>query len=64
MTFIPEMRKGALLFLKADDAPEGYKRVRSLEKMGLPPWVKGPVPPEDGNGKSLKDLGIIVIVKK
>ncbi len=64
MTFIPEMRKGALLFLKADDVPKGYRRLKNLEKMGLPPWSNGPVPPTEGNGKSLKDLGIIVIVKK
>lgn len=64
MPCIPEMRKGALLFLKTDVLPAGYRRLSKLERMGLPPWPDGPIPPEKCTGKSLKDLGIMVIVKK
>ena len=61
--FIPEVRDGAILFLKTDVVPEGYKRLERLEKMGLPPWRDGPVAASESSGKSLESLGIMVIVK-
>lgn len=64
MSFIPEVRDGALLFLKGDVTPPGYRRLVRLEEFGLPPWVNGPTTPDASSGKSLKSLGIMVIVKK
>lgn len=60
---MPELRKGALFFMRTEEVPGGFRRLKRLEKMGLPPWKEGPVSPSQSSGKSLEQLGIMVLVK-